>query len=170
MLNKVVTGTPKFLSETLYACFSLLQEILCSCLHWLCCCYICCSVTQSCLTLCDPWTAAHQISLSLTISWSLPKFTFISLVMPSSHLILCRPLFLLPPSGTFPMSHLFASDVQNTGASALVFPMNIQCCSPLRLTGSISLLSKGLSGVFSSTRISSRIYCYLFFDVWLMNS
>ena len=43
------------------------------------------------------WTAACQASLSLTISWRLPKFTCISLVMLSSHLILCCPLLLLPP-------------------------------------------------------------------------
>ena len=42
------------------------------------------------------WTAAHQASLSSTIPWSLLKFISIELVMPSSHLILCRPLLLLP--------------------------------------------------------------------------
>ena len=50
-----------------------------------------------------------------------------------------------PASGTFPMSHLFTSDDQNTGASASVLPVNIQGWSPLRLTGLNSLLSKGLS-------------------------
>ena len=44
-----------------------------------------------------PWIAARQVSLSITISWSSPKLTSIESVMPSSHLILCRPLFLLPP-------------------------------------------------------------------------
>ena len=43
-----------------------------------------------------PWTAACQASLSITNSWSLPKLMSIELVMPSSHLILCRPLLLLP--------------------------------------------------------------------------
>ena len=43
-----------------------------------------------------PWIAAHQASLSITNSWSLPKLMSIQLVMPSSHLILCRPLLLLP--------------------------------------------------------------------------
>ena len=43
-----------------------------------------------------PWTAALQASLSLTISWSLPKFMSIESVMPSNHLILCHPLLLLP--------------------------------------------------------------------------
>ena len=44
-----------------------------------------------------PWIAAHQASLSITNSWSLLKLMCIELVMPSSHLILCRPLLLLPP-------------------------------------------------------------------------
>jgi len=55
------------------------------------------SVAQSCLTLCDPYgTTAHQASLSITNSWSLPKLMSIESVMPSNHLILCRPLLLLP--------------------------------------------------------------------------
>ena len=61
-----------------------------------------------------------------------------------------------PASGTFPMSQLFTSGNQNTGASdsASVLPMNIQGWFPLRLILSlISLLSKGLSGVFSSTTV-----------------
>ena len=44
-----------------------------------------------------PWIAAHQASLSVTISRSSPKLMSIKSVMPSSHLILCHPLFLLPP-------------------------------------------------------------------------
>ena len=60
-----------------------------------------------------------------------------------------------PASGTFPMGHLFTSDDKNTGASAsaLVLPVNSQGWPPLRLTGLISLQSKGLSGVFSSTTV-----------------
>ena len=54
------------------------------------------SVAQSCLTLCDPWTAARQASLSITNSQSLLKFMSIESVMPSNHLILCHPLLLLP--------------------------------------------------------------------------
>ena len=136
-------------------------------------CY-CCSITQSCLTLCDPWTAARQASLSLTISQSLPKFMSTALVMLSSHLILWRPLLLLPSgfprsaSGTFLMSQLFPSDNRNTGvsASATVLPMSIQGWFPLRLTSLISLLSKGLSGVFSSTSSKASILqCSTFFTV-----
>ena len=44
-----------------------------------------------------PWITAHQASLSITNSRSLPKLMSIESVMPSSHLILCRPLLLLPP-------------------------------------------------------------------------
>ena len=44
-----------------------------------------------------PWTAARQASLSITNSQSLPKLISIKSVMPSNHLILCRPLLLLPP-------------------------------------------------------------------------
>ena len=111
--------------------------------------------------LVTPWTAAHKASLSITISRSLPKFMSFALVMLSSHLILWRPLLLLPSvfprsaSGTFPMSQLFVSDDQNTGvsASAAVLPMSIQGWFPLGLTSLISLLSKGLSGVFSSITV-----------------
>ena len=49
-----------------------------------------------CPTLCSPWTAACQTSLSFIISWSLHKLVSIELVMPSNHLILCHPLFFLP--------------------------------------------------------------------------
>ena len=104
-----------------------------------------------------PRTATCQASLSLTISQSFPKFMFTSSLMLSSHLILWHSLLFLPSifpaSGTFPTSSLFPSDDQNTGASASasVLPVNIQNWSPLKLTGLISLLSKGLSGVFSST-------------------
>ena len=44
-----------------------------------------------------PWIAVHQASLSITISWSSLRLTYIESVMPSSHLILGRPLLLLPP-------------------------------------------------------------------------
>ena len=55
------------------------------------------SVSQLCPTLCIPWTAACQASLSITNSRSLLKLMTIKSVMPSSHLILCRPLLLLSP-------------------------------------------------------------------------
>ena len=105
----------------------------------------------------NPWTAARQASLSITNSWSLPKPMSIESEMPSNHLILCRPLLLLPSSfpasGSFPMSRLFASGGQSIGALELAFPMNIQGWFVLGLTGLTSLLSKKLSGVFSSTTV-----------------
>ena len=109
-----------------------------------------------------PWTAARQVSLSITNSWSLLKLMFIESVMPSNHLILCRPL-LLPPSifpsiRSFPMGQFFASGGQSTGvsASASVLPMNIQDWFPLGWTGWISLQFKGLSRVFSNTTVQKH--------------
>ena len=64
-------------------------------------------VAQLCLTV-TPWTAAHQASLSVTNSQSLPKLMSIESVMPSNHLILCRPL-LLPPS-IFPSIRVFSNE------------------------------------------------------------
>ena len=66
------------------------------------------SVTQSCPTLCDPWTAAHQNSPSITNSRSLLKLMSIEAVMPSNHLILYHPL-LLPPS-IFPNIRVFSNE------------------------------------------------------------
>ena len=64
----------------------------------------------------------------------------------------------LPASGSFPMSQLFASGGQSIGvsASASVLPVNIQDWSPLGWTGWISLLSKGLSRVFSNTTVQKH--------------
>ena len=56
-----------------------------------------------------PWTAAHQVSLSITNSRSLLKFMSIESVMPSNHLILCHPL-LLPPS-IFPSIRVFSNEL-----------------------------------------------------------
>ena len=55
-----------------------------------------------------PWTAAHQASLSITNSWSLPKLMSTESVMPSNHLILCRPLLLLP--SIFPNIRVFSNE------------------------------------------------------------
>ena len=117
-----------------------------------------------------PWTAAHQASKSIN-SWSLLKLMSIESVMPSNHLILCHPLLFLPSifpsirvfsnelaSRSFPMSRLFASDGQSTGASASasVLPVNIQGGFPFGWTGWISLLSKGLPRVFSNTAVQKH--------------
>ena len=55
-----------------------------------------------------PWTAARQASLSFTISWTLLKLMSIESVMPSSHLVLCYPLFLLP--SVFPSTRVFSNE------------------------------------------------------------
>ena len=65
------------------------------------------SVTQSCLTHCDPMDCS-QTSLSITNSWSLLKLMYIKSVMPSNHLILCHPLLLLP--SIFPSIRVFSNE------------------------------------------------------------
>ena len=109
-----------------------------------------------------PQTVALQASLSSTISWSLLRFMSIESVMPSNHLMLCRPLSSglqsFPASGSFPVSWLFVSGCQSIGPSdsASILLMNIQGWLPVVFTGLISLQSKGLSRVFSSTSIQKR--------------
>ena len=111
-------------------------------------------------SLWSPWTAAHQVSLSFTLSWSLIKLMSIESVMPSNHLILCRPILLLP--SIFSSIRVFSNDLAfctrrpksiGASASASVLPMNSQSWFPLELTGLISLLSKRLSRVFSNTKV-----------------
>ena len=115
--------------------------------------HCCCPVIQSRPALCDPCTAACSSSLSITISQSLFKPTSIEPLMPFNHLILFHRLFLMPlsfpASGSFPMSWLFTSGGQSSGASASasVLSMNIQGWLPLGRTGLTSSLSKGLSNL-----------------------
>ena len=80
-----------------------------------------------------PWTVAHQASLSITISQNLLKLMFIKSVMPSNHLILCHPLFLLP--SIFPSIRVFSNESVlhirgpkgiRASASVSVLPMNSQ--------------------------------------------
>ena len=109
-----------------------------------------------------PWITAHQTLLSITNSQSLLKLMSIESVMPSNHLILCRPfsscLQSFPVSGSFLMSWLFTSGGQSTevSASASVCPMNIQDWFPLGFTGWIFMQSKGLSRVFSNTTVQKH--------------
>ena len=106
-----------------------------------------------------PWTTAHQTSLSITNSQSLLKLMPIDSVMPSNHLILCRPLLLLP--SIFPSINVFSNESALcirwpkywVSGSTSVLPLNIQDWFPLGWTGWISLQSKGLSRVFSNTTV-----------------
>ena len=70
--------------------------------------HCCCSVTKSQRLFETPWTAAHQTSLSFTISRSLLKLLSLESVMPSNHLILCRALLLLP--SIFPSIRVLPSE------------------------------------------------------------
>ena len=117
-------------------------------------------------SLWPPWTAACQTPLFSIIFQSLLKFMSIESVMPSNHLIFCHPILL--PS-IFPSIRVFSSESPlhigcpsiGASASASVLPVNIQCWFPLGWIGLISLQSKGLSRVFSSTTV--RIIWYLAF-------
>ena len=66
------------------------------------------SVTHRVQLFATPWTAAHQASLSITISRSLLKLMSINSMMPSNHLILCHPLLLLP--SIFPSIRVFSKE------------------------------------------------------------
>ena len=115
-------------------------------------CYCCCSVTQSCLTLCNPMDSSmpgfpvfyHLLELAQThVHWVSDA------IQPSHPLLPPFPpaINLYQHKGFFPVSWLFVSGGQSirASASALVFPMNIQDWFPLGLTNWIALLSKGLS-------------------------
>ena len=106
-----------------------------------------------------PGIAARQASLSITNSGSSLKLTSIKSVMPSSHLILCHPLLLLPPVP--PSITVFSNESTlhmrwPCKALASVLPMNTQDWSPLEWTDWISLQSKGLSRVFSNTTVQKE--------------
>ena len=109
-----------------------------------------------------PWNAARQASLSFTVSWSLLKLMTIELMMPSNHLILCCPLFLLP--SIFPSIRFFSNESALcirwpkywSFSSASVLPVNMQDWFPLGLTGWISLQSKRLTRVFSNTEVQKH--------------
>ena len=97
-------------------------------------------------------------------------------VMSSNHHNFCHPLLLpsiFPASGSFLMSQLFASGDQSIGASTStsVLPVNIQSSFPIGLAGLISLWSKGLLRVFSSTTVQKHvIWLSAFFMVQLSHA
>ena len=111
-----------------------------------------------------PWTAAHQASPFITNSWSLVKLMSIESVMPSNHLILSRPLLLLPL--IFPSNRVFTNEPvlhirwpKYWSFSFSISPSNeysgLISFSP-EWTGWISFQSKGLSRVFSNTTVQKH--------------
>ena len=123
----------------------------------------CCSVAKWCPTLWPHGLEHTRLpcpSLSPGVcSDSYPLSQWCYLTISSSVALFSFCLQSFPASGSFPMSRVFTSGGQSIGASASasVLPMNIQGWFPLGLTGLISLLSKGLSRVFSSTIMLSKI-------------
>ena len=121
------------------------------------------SVTQSCLTLCDPMDCSTP---GLPVPHQLPELTQIHVHRVGDAIQPSHPLssLLLPPS-IFPSIRVFSSELvlhssggQSIGvsASALVLPMNIQDWFSLGLTSWISLQSKGLSRVFSNSKVQKH--------------
>ena len=106
-----------------------------------------------------PWISARQASLSITNSQSSLRLISIKSVMPSSHLILCRPFLLLPPIP--PRFRIFSNEstlhmrwTKYWSFSFSIIPSKeIPGLISFRMTGWISLQSKGLSRVFSSTTV-----------------
>ena len=94
----------------------------------------CCLVAKLCLTLCDPWTAAHQASLSVTISQSLLKLMSIESVMPSNHLILCRPLLLL--ASIFPSIRVFSAQFSVAFSPDILDALDLFCLDKFLSFGS----------------------------------
>jgi len=128
------------------------------------------SVTQSCPIFCNPMDCSTP---GFLVHHQLPKLVrthvhWVSDEIQPSHPII--PFFCLqslPASGSFPISQFFISG-QSIGASASasVLPMNIQDWFPLGLIGLISLLSKGLSRVFSNTTVQKHRFFGAQFSLW----
>ena len=107
-----------------------------------------------------PWTAAHQASLSITNNLSLLKLMPMESVIPSNYLKLCRPLLL--PSSIFPSISVFSNESvlhirwpKYWSFSFSISPSN-EYSRLIGLTGWITLLSKGLSRVFSNTIVQKH--------------
>ena len=118
-----------------------------------------------------PWTAAHQASLSFAISCNLLKLMFVELVMPSRHLILCYYLLLLPSIflSIRGFSIELALSIRRPKYWSFSFslnPSNENSRLTLRLTGLISLQSKGLSRVLSSITIRKHQFFGIQASLW----
>ena len=119
-----------------------------------------------------PWTAACQASLSITSSQSLPKLMSIELVMPSNHLILCCPLLLLP--SIFPIIRVFSKEqaLHIRWPKYQSFSFSVSSSNEysglisFRLICLISLQSKGLSRVFSSTTVQKHQFFRAQLSLW----
>ena len=128
-----------------------------------------------------PWTVVCQASLSITNSRYLLKLISIESVMPSNHLIHCRPLLLL---SIFPSIRVFSNEsaLHIRWPKYCSFSFNISSSnehsdwSPLGWTGWTSLLSKGLSRVFSNTTVQKHqffstqlsLYSNSYIHTWLL--
>ena len=125
----------------------------------------------------NPWTAAHQVSLSITNSWNVLKLMSIELVMPSKHLILCHPL--IPPS-VFPSIRVLSSEsvlhirwTKYWSCSFSISPYNefsglisfrTECLDLLAIQGTLNTNPKVL--VFSNTTVQKHQFFGAQFSLW----
>ena len=100
------------------------------------------------------WITAHQASLSITNSWSSLKVVSIESVMPSSHLILCCPLLLLPPIP--PSIRVFSNETTLCMRWPKYWSFSFSFIPSKEHPGLISLQTKGLSRVFSNTTVQKH--------------
>ena len=116
------------------------------------------------------WTAACQVSLSFTISWRLLKLMSTESVMPTNHLILCHPLILLP--SIFPSIRVFSNEsvlhIRWPKYCSFSFNPSSEYSGLIsfRMDWLMSLLSKGLSRVFSSIRIRKHQFFSALPSLW----
>ena len=136
------------------------------------------SVSQLCPAFATSWTAVHQASLFITNSWNLLKLTSIESVMPSSHLILCYPLLLLP--SVFPSVKVFSSESvlhirwpESWSFSFSISPSNeysglisfrTDCLDLLAIQGTLNTNPKVL--VFSNTTVQKHQFFVAQFSLW----
>ena len=123
--------------------------------------WCCFSVTKLCPALCNSMDCSRPRLPCLLLSPgvcsdSCPLSRWIQPTTSSSVVPFSSCLQSFPPSGSFPVSQFFTSGGQSIGPSTSVLPMNIQGWFPVGLTGLISLLSKGLSRMFSSTTVQKH--------------
>jgi len=132
-------------------------------------------VAQSCPTLCDPMNRSTPGPLSITNSQSLLKLMSIELVMPSSHLSLCRPLLLLPPippsitvfsnestlCTRWPKYWSFSFSISPSNEQPGLFSFRMDWLDLLAVQGTLKSLLQHYSSIASILRCSAQSYSHI---------
>ena len=132
-------------------------------------------VAQSCPTLCDPMNRSTPGPLSITNSRSLLKLMSIELVMPSSHLSLCRPLLLLPPippsitvfsnestlCTRWPKYWSFSFSISPSNEQPGLFSFRMDWLDLLAVQGTLKSLLQHYSSIASILQCSAQSYSHI---------